>query len=61
MLKTIDEQKLSSFILKRYDGLICKEAYKEKTFFYNPDSLLKNGIYFCTIKTQDGPNDKASF
>lgn len=48
-------------ISDRYEGVNEKKAYGETTFFYNPDRILKNGVYFCTIKEQDGPNDKASF
>lgn len=60
MQNAISEQELTRLILDRYEGLICKEAYRETTFFYNPDQLLPNGIYVCTIKSEDGPNDKAS-
>ena len=28
--------------------------------FYNPEKLLPNGVYFCTIKEKDGENDNAS-
>lgn len=60
MQSSISEQELCSLILKCYDGLICKDVYRETTFFYNPDGLLPSGIYVCTIKCEDGPNDKAS-
>lgn len=29
-------------------------------FFYNPNNLSPRGTYFCTIKENDGENDKAS-
>ena len=51
---------ISIFILTRYDGLRVIDAWGEKSFFYNPDNLLKRGIYFCTLKDKDGDNDKAS-
>lgn len=60
MQNSISEQELCALILERYEGLICKNAYRETMFFYNPDQLLSNGIYVCTIKSEDGPNDKAS-
>lgn len=44
----------------RYTGIVVKQAYSEKTFFYNPDNKLKNGIYVCTIKEDDGPNDTSA-
>ncbi len=28
--------------------------------FYNPQKMLPHGVYFCTIKHNDGDNDKAS-
>lgn len=60
MQNAISEQELCALILERYEGLIYKEVYRETTFFYNPDQLLPNGVYVCTIKSEDGPNDKAS-
>lgn len=56
----ISEEELCSLIIKRYEGIVCNEVYREKTFFYNPDKILPRGTYVCTIKSQDGPNDKAS-
>jgi len=32
----------------------------ERRVFYNPEELLKRGVYFCTLKNKDGENDKAS-
>jgi len=51
---------LEKWILKNYQGIIVRDAYKERSFFYNPDGSLPKGIYFATIKTSDGPNDTAS-
>jgi hypothetical protein len=45
---------------KRFDGVVIKAAYAETTLFYNPKKVLPNGVYFLTIKENDGPNDKAS-
>jgi hypothetical protein len=53
-------QELENWILQHYPGLIVLDAYKERSFFYNPDGSLPKGIYFATIKESDGPNDKAS-
>lgn len=47
-------------IIRRYSGIIIKNSYKEIAVFYNPDKKLKNGVYVCTIKEEDGPNDSAS-
>ncbi len=51
---------LEHWILDRYEGIIVIDAYRERSFFYNPDGSMKKGIYFTTIKERDGPNDKAS-
>lgn len=47
-------------LLSHFKGLKVVEAYGETSFFYNPKDLLKRGIYFCTLKEKDGPNDKSS-
>jgi hypothetical protein len=47
-------------LLKNFEGLKVVNAWGEKSFFYNPDGLLKRGVYFCTIKEKDGENDTAS-
>jgi Family of unknown function (DUF6194) len=53
-------KQLEQWILDNYQGVIVTDAYRERSFFYNPDSSLPKGIYFATIKESDGPNDKAS-
>ncbi len=60
MVKIINVENVKELILNKYKDIVCKNTYGETTFFYNPNNLLKNGVYFCTIKEQDGPNDKAS-
>ncbi len=47
-------------ILNSYKGLVVLNAYAELSFFYNPIGAFPKGIYFVTIKENDGPNDKAS-
>ncbi len=59
-MKSLEVKEIIDIIQKRYDGIVCKKAYGETAIFYNPENLLKNGVYFCTIKENDGPNDKAS-
>ncbi|MDP2193846.1 MAG: DUF6194 family protein, partial [Alphaproteobacteria bacterium] len=48
-------------MIKNYSGLKMTHAWGETSLFYNPDNLLKRGVYFCTLKNKDGENDKASF
>ena len=53
-------QELEIWILDNYEDIIVTDAYRERSFFYNPSRLLPKGIYFTTLKESDGPNDKAS-
>ena len=41
-------------------GIVPKASWGETALFYNPDRLLPNGIYFCTLKEHDGSHDKAA-
>lgn len=43
-----------------FTGLAPKATWGETSLFYNPDGVLPNGVYFCTIKERDGANDRAS-
>lgn len=56
----MNAKQLENWILDNYQGIIVTDAYRERSFFYNPDGSLPKGIYFATIKESDGPNDKAS-
>jgi hypothetical protein len=56
----MNAKQLEHWILDNYLGVIVANAYRERSFFYNPDDSLPKGIYFATIKESDGPNDKAS-
>jgi len=47
-------------ITTTFSGLVPKQSWGETSLFYNPDKALTNGVYFCTIKEQDGANDMAS-
>jgi hypothetical protein len=44
----------------RFAGLVPKATWGETSLFYNPDGVLPNGVYFCTVKEHDGANDRAS-
>ncbi len=56
----MNAKQLEHWILDKYQGVIVADAYRERSFFYNPDGSLPKGIYFATIKESDGPNDKVS-
>ena len=49
-----------NIITKNFKGVIPKNSWGETSLFYNPGKKLPNGVYFCTIKEQDGENDKSS-
>ena len=51
---------IEEYLLATYDGLIPKDSWGEKSFFYNPGRASPHGTYFFTIKSKDGDNDKAS-
>ena len=56
----MNSSELELWILQNYEGLLVTNAYRERSFFFNPDKSLLKGIYFATIKESDGPNDRAS-
>ena len=46
--------------LGAYPHVVAKASWGERAFFVNPGQALPSGAYFATIKTADGPNDRAS-
>jgi Family of unknown function (DUF6194) len=48
------------YICNKLSGVVPKASWGETSLFYNPDRVLPNGVYFCTIKQNNGENDKAS-
>jgi len=48
------------FLLADYNGTKVVSAWGESSVFYNPMQRLPRGVYFATIKENDGENDKAS-
>jgi len=53
-------EKIIAIITANLDGVKPKSSWGETSLFYNPKNLLPNGVYFCTIKENDGDNDKSS-
>ena len=51
---------ISKYFEEYFPGLMIFDVWGEKSFFYNPEGLLKRGVYFCTLKEKDGYHDKAS-
>lgn len=55
---TSDE--IVDYVTRNFYGVKPKASWGETALFYNPDNILPNGVYFCTLKEQDGDNDSAS-
>lgn len=47
-------------LMEKYPGLVKTSAWGETSLFYNPEGLLKRGVYCFTFKLKDGENDSAS-
>lgn len=60
-MKSMTAEAVMHQITHTYPGLVPKATWGETSLFYNPDSALKSGVYFATIKEHDGENDRASF
>lgn len=48
------------YCLNNLEGSIIVESWGESGIFYNPEHVLKRGVYILTIKEKDGANDRAS-
>jgi hypothetical protein len=53
-------ESIIQLLTSELDGVVPKSSWGETSLFYNPDKLLPNGVYFCTIKEKNGDNDKSS-
>lgn len=51
---------LAKTLAARFEGVILVDAWGETSLFYNPQKRLPRGVYFATVKSKDGDNDKAS-
>ncbi|MFP7723649.1 DUF6194 family protein [Lysobacter sp. A3-1-A15] len=56
----MDESSIARYILDRFPGIVPVQAWGETSFFYNPGRALPRGVYFATLKSSDGDNDRAS-
>ena len=53
-------EEILNYCLENLDGTVLVESWGEKGIFYNPDYVLKRGVYILTVKEKDGDNDKGS-
>lgn len=48
------------YCLENLEGTVLVESWGERGVYYNPDNILKRGVYILTVKEKDGDNDKSS-
>lgn len=53
-------KEILEYCLENLEGTILVESWGEKGIFYNPNQVLKRGVYVLTVKEKDGNNDKGS-
>lgn len=56
----MDGSSITQFISDTFAGIRPVAAWGETSFFYNPGQKLPRGVYFATLKENDGDNDRAS-
>lgn len=49
-----------SYCLSTYQDVVLVDSWGERGIFYNPNKVLKRGVYVFTLKEKDGDNDKSS-
>lgn len=57
---TLSVKSIINKLQEKYPGLNSIQSWGETMLVYNPDDLLKRGVYFCTFKEKDGENDSSS-
>lgn len=53
-------EQILGYCTETLTGTVLVESWGEKGIFYNPNLVLKRGVYVLTIKEKDGDNDKGS-
>lgn len=56
----MESSEILKYCLENLKDTILVNTYGEKAIFYNPNLVLKKGVYVLTIKEKDGKNDKSS-
>lgn len=56
----METREIIDYCISSFAGTVCVESWGETGIFYNPDNLLKRGVYILTVKEKDGDNDKGS-
>ncbi len=50
----VDPSDVIDAVVSAFPGLAPKSSWGETSLFYNPDGVLPHGVYFATLKEQDG-------
>ena len=58
--KPLNPREIIQTICVSFRGVQPKYSWGETSLFYNPEGLLPNGVYFCTVKENDSKHDRAS-
>ncbi len=56
----MNENEILNRCLETLEGAVLVNSWGEQGLFYNPERLLKRGVYILTVKNKDGENDKGS-
>lgn len=48
------------YVLDNFEGVVEVNSWGECGIFYNPDGVLKRGVYVLTLKEKNGENDRSS-
>ena len=49
------------YCLDRLPDTVSVNSWGESGIFYNPNNILKRGIYVLTVKEKDGDNDNSKY
>lgn len=48
------------YCLETFKDIVVLDSWGEIGVYYNPNNVLKRGVYILTVKEKDGQNDRAS-
>ncbi len=50
----MNENEILNRCLETLEGAVLVNSWGEQGLFYNPERLLKRGVYILTVKNKDG-------
>ena len=56
----MNPDEIISYCLSTYQDVVLVNSWGERGIFYNPNRVLKRGVYVFTLKEKDGENDTSS-